>query len=89
MKKPTHRAIAVLTAAVICLASRSNASVRVVDDEVFFTLVAPGAKNVYLVGDFNNWNPTVERMPRSGDVFEISLYLVAGSYRYKNKGKNI
>jgi hypothetical protein len=57
--------------------------VRVVDDEVFFTLVAPGAQNVYLVGDFNNWNPTVERMPQSGDVFEISLYLVAGSYRYK------
>lgn len=72
-----------LAAAVFCLAGRAGASVRVVDDEVFFTLVAPGARDVYLVGDFNNWNPTVERMPRTGDVFEISLYLVAGSYRYK------
>ena len=32
-------------------------AVRVVDDEVIFTLAAPGANEVFLVGDFNNWNP--------------------------------
>jgi hypothetical protein len=67
----------------MCWVYPASAAVRVVDDEVFFTLTAPGAREVFLVGDFNNWNPTVERMPRSGDVFEISLYLVEGSYRYK------
>ena len=63
--------------------STTGASIRVVEDEVYFTLKAPGAKQVYLVGDFNNWNATVEKMERSGDVFEISLYLVEGTYRYK------
>ena len=27
------------------------------EDEVLFALIAPGAKTVFLVGDFNNWNP--------------------------------
>jgi hypothetical protein len=38
---------------------------------------------VYLVGDFNRWNPTVERMEASGDEFEVRLFLVAGEYRYQ------
>jgi len=59
------------------------AGVSVVDDEVFFTLDAPGATEVYLVGDFNNWNATMEKMHRTGDAFEISLFLVEGTYRYK------
>jgi hypothetical protein len=61
----------------------AGASIRVVDDEVYFTLVAPGAKQVFLVGDFNNWNATVEKMEQTGDTFEMSLYLVEGTYRYK------
>lgn len=73
----------VLFAVVLSLTVTAHAAVRVVDDEVFFTLEAPGARNVFLVGSFNNWNPTVEPMPRTGDVFEISLYLTEGSYRYK------
>jgi hypothetical protein len=64
-------------------APSARGAIRVVEDEVYFTLVAPGAKEVFLVGDFNNWNPTVEKMYRSGDTFEISLYMVEGSYRYK------
>jgi hypothetical protein len=61
----------------------ATAGVRVVDDEVYFALKAPGAGEVYLVGDFNNWNATVEKMRQTGDLFEISLFLVEGSYRYK------
>jgi hypothetical protein len=81
MKLP---ALAVLAAiAAVAIASPATAGVTVVDDEVFFALVAPGAKEVYLVGDFNNWNATVEKMRKTGDRFEISLFLVEGSYRYK------
>ncbi len=71
---------AAITAA---LAADAAAGVRVLDDEVYFTITAPGAEAVYLVGDFNNWNATMEKMERTGDAFEISLYLVEGSYRYK------
>jgi hypothetical protein len=60
-----------------------SGGVRVIEDEVIFTLRAPEAKTVFLVGDFNNWNPTVEKMVKEGDVFEWSLFLVAGDYRYK------
>lgn len=65
------------------VAGRAHAAVRVEADEVIFTLTAPDAKEVYLVGDFNRWNPTVEPMQREGDTFVVSLFLVAGTYRYK------
>lgn len=64
-------------------AGPASAGVRVEEDEVIFTVRADGAQLVYLVGDFNNWNPTVERMEKEGDTFTISLFLVEGSYRYK------
>ncbi len=60
-----------------------SAGIRIVEDEVIFTLHAPGARGVFLVGDFNNWNPTVEKMEREGDDFHVSLFLVEGEYRYK------
>ena len=77
------RRLAVLILFALSLAGTVQAAVRVVEDEVIFTISAPDAKDVYLVGDFNNWNPTVERMLREGDGFEISLFLVEGTYRYK------
>jgi hypothetical protein len=74
---------AVAIAFLLTLATSAVAGLRVVEDEVIFTLRAPGAGDVYIVGDFNNWNPTVEPMEREDDVFEISLFLVPGTYRYK------
>ncbi len=59
------------------------AGVTVEEDEVIFTLTAPGAERVFLVGDFNRWNPTVDRMYKDGDSFEYSLFMVEGVYRYK------
>ncbi|HKW12885.1 MAG TPA: glycogen-binding domain-containing protein, partial [Candidatus Krumholzibacteria bacterium] len=58
-------------------------AVRVEEDEVIFTLRAPEAKEVYIIGDFNQWNPTVEPMILEGDQFEVRLFLVAGEYRYQ------
>jgi hypothetical protein len=73
-----------LAAPLLALAARpASAGVRVEEDEVIFTVRAAGAQQVYLVGDFNNWNPTVEPMEKEGDTFTISLFLVEGSYRYK------
>jgi hypothetical protein len=65
------------------LAREARPAVRVEQDEVIFTLRAPGAREVYLVGDFNQWNPTVERMNEVDGLFEVGLFLVAGEYRYK------
>ncbi|MBN1164567.1 MAG: glycogen-binding domain-containing protein [Candidatus Krumholzibacteriota bacterium] len=52
------------------------------EDEVIFTIEYPGAERIYLVGDFNGWNPTRDKMDRTGDIFEIRLYPVPGRYRY-------
>jgi hypothetical protein len=61
----------------------ADAAVTIEDDEVIFVLTLPSATNVFLVGDFNNWNPTLEKMEKIGDAFEVRLFLVPGSYRYK------
>ncbi len=78
-------AVAALVCACACvvLAASARAAVRVDRDEVIFSLHAPDANEVYLIGDFNQWNPTVEPMNRVDDHFEIGLFLVAGTYRYK------
>ncbi len=58
-------------------------SVAVDEEEVVFRFSASRAERVYLVGDFNGWNPTIDLMTESGGRFEIRLYLVPGSYRYR------
>jgi hypothetical protein len=57
--------------------SRDKASVR-------FSLVAPSAASVTLVGDFNGWNPTALPMRRSvnGDTWEVEIGLAPGRYTY-------
>jgi hypothetical protein len=75
--------------ALLCMLAASLApttgvtGVTVEDEEVIFTLRAPEANDVFLVGDFNNWNPTLEKMDHIGDVFEVRLFLLPGTYRYK------
>ena len=76
-------AIASMAAVLLLCAVTARAAVRVEADEVIFTLKSPGAREVYLVGDFNSWNPTVEPMALEGDEFIVRLFLVAGTYRYK------
>ena len=61
----------------------ARAEVAVVDEEVVFRLRAPAGASVYLVGDFNNWNPTIEKMNETDGVFEVRLFLLPGKYRYK------
>lgn len=78
-----RRVLLLVLLAQVLFACVATAGVRVVEDEVIFTLRAPNAREVHLVGDFNNWNPTVEPMEKNGDTFEIWLFLVPGTYRYK------
>lgn len=74
---------AALVWGLVMAAGASEGAVRVDEDEVVFSIVAPGARRVFLVGDFNNWNPTLERMDKMGDTFQVRLFLLPGSYHYK------
>jgi hypothetical protein len=51
---------------------------------VRFTLVAPGAVKVQLVGDFNAWNPVALPMRRTGNgsTWEVEVGLAPGRYTY-------
>lgn len=51
---------------------------------VRFSLNAPDAARVSIVGDFNNWNPSTLPMRRSADgrVWEVEVRLPLGRYNY-------
>lgn len=48
-----------------------------------FFCVAPDAKEVYIAGDFNEWNPTSHPMQRSPDGnWLVQVLLPHGHHRY-------
>ena len=52
---------------------------------VTFTVHAEKGKNVYVAGEFNNWNPTAKKMAykaREG-IYTATVSLAAGTYQYK------
>ena len=69
-------------ACALAAASTGYASIEVDEEEVVFRLADTGASKVSLMGDFNNWNPTMDSMVKRGSVWEVRLYLVPGKYRY-------
>ena len=61
-------------------AASAAATVRVVR----FELLAPTAREVFLAGSFNNWNPGATPMTRSGRVRWVKeLSLPRGRYEYR------
>jgi hypothetical protein len=50
---------------------------------LFVCNINPKAKVVYLVGEFNNWNPYADRMIRRKGAFQKTLNLDPGEYQYK------
>ena len=64
-------------------ASAVRASVEVDEEEIVFRLLGIEASRVFLAGDFNGWNPTVDLMTAGDGGFEIRLYLMPGRYRYR------
>jgi 1,4-alpha-glucan branching enzyme len=55
------------------------------DGEVTFVLKGyPDARQVYLAGDFNQWNSARHRMSRARDgSFKVKVSLKPGEYQYK------
>ncbi len=49
-----------------------------------FQVIRPGAQRVYLVGEFNGWSKTtVQMQPNAQGVWETSLALKPGVYRFR------
>jgi chromosome partitioning protein len=52
--------------------------------ETMFTINAPGAKDVYVAGDFNNWQlDDSSRMQSDQGVWRKKVNLLAGKYHYR------
>jgi phosphotransferase system HPr (HPr) family protein len=45
--------------------------------------VKPDARKVYLVGDFNEWDPQADLMTKRNGCFSKSVKLTPGQYQYK------
>ena len=52
------------------------------DTFVKFSFVAPSAKEVYLVGDFNDWDLSRTPMAQSGGVWTVVVPMTAGRHQY-------
>ncbi len=51
---------------------------------VLFEYFDPSSKIVALVGDFNQWNPSIRPMKRDGGgLWKVKVLLAPGSYQYK------
>ncbi|MBN1671981.1 MAG: glycogen-binding domain-containing protein [Kiritimatiellae bacterium] len=52
--------------------------------ETAFTCnVKPDARCVYVAGDFNNWDPTSNRMTKRLGIFRANVKLTPGEHQYK------
>ncbi|MGA8179941.1 MAG: glycogen-binding domain-containing protein [Desulfobacterales bacterium] len=51
---------------------------------VTFSLASPDAKEVILMGDFNQWNPKIHPMKKNKNgVWEKVTFLSPGTYEYR------
>jgi len=54
------------------------------ENTVPFIFSAPGARQVSLAGDFNNWDPQAMPMYKGSDgVWYLSVSLIPGRYEYR------
>jgi hypothetical protein len=72
-----------LCMAALFAAAQCRASVVLEEEEIVFRIGGISAGKVFLVGDFNGWNPTIDLMVEADGGFEIRLYLLPGTYRYR------
>lgn len=55
-----------------------------IEQNIEFECLAPVARNVYLVGDFNDWSTTATPMERTlGGLWFYTLTLSPGRYEFK------
>lgn len=72
---PTLRTLGPAAAPGVLLASHGSTVVQ-------FVLVAPDARSVSLVGDFNDWDPTVTPLRAASGAWSVAVRLVPGRHRY-------
>jgi 1,4-alpha-glucan branching enzyme len=53
------------------------------NNTVFVCEIKPDAKEVFLVGEFNDWNPRADRMVKRQGAFRKAKKLTPGQYQYK------
>ena len=54
------------------------------DHRCVFRVVCPGAEQVYLAGDFNDWSSEATPLQSRGDgAWQVSLPLPPGEYRFR------
>jgi 1,4-alpha-glucan branching enzyme len=51
--------------------------------ECTFKFHCTKAQKIFLCGDFNNWDEKSHPMKKVGDLWQLSLRLPAGEYRFK------
>jgi 1,4-alpha-glucan branching enzyme len=62
----------------------SKSKQKIKSRKVTFSIAAPKAKEVFLAGDFNNWDPETHPMIKdSNGVWKKSVMLVPSQYEYK------
>jgi hypothetical protein len=81
--RPTAEAPAVASPAAPMLpAAAGTAALDEAPRPVRFTLRAPGARQVAVVGDFNRWDPAATPLARGTGAWEVEVPLAPGRHAY-------
>ncbi|MBD3179100.1 MAG: hypothetical protein GF417_05625 [Candidatus Latescibacteria bacterium] len=64
-------------------ADKGRCAVYLDGEEVVFSHSAPRGSKVFLVGDFNGWNPTIDRMIWEDGSYRVRLFLLPNRYSYR------
>lgn len=63
--------------------ARTERKRRTANGTLFVCNCSPEASEVYLVGQFNNWDPKADRMSKAKGTFQRRKQLEPGVYEYK------
>jgi 1,4-alpha-glucan branching enzyme len=64
--------------------AKTKSRQKIKNQKITFSIEAPQAKEVYLVGDFNNWDPVTHPMKKDvNGVWKKSVMLAPSQYEYK------
>ena len=90
MKVKTTKKTTAVTKTVVkkCAAKKVCAKAvekKAAEKSVVFTVHAEKGKQVYLAGEFNQWNPTAKKMAYKAKdgIYATTVKLAAGDYQYK------
>jgi hypothetical protein len=83
----SHRPVAISTETVVAPAAAGAQRAAVADAgartaKIQFVLVAPAARRVAVVGDFNDWNPAAAPLAAAGGVWSGQLEVPVGRHDY-------